>query len=150
MCKSAHLHQRGTFLACVHLFKAAAARMEEGRALYLEHVGVNTEYPRLLSKDLTGEKFGSGVTRAEGHSEDLCESDKTGNIEVFYSDLIRKKIQLHLPLVSHKTTSHLMAKILCICIYYFLMKNIFCCFDTDNLRCHLVQVHFVCGYFSSI
>lgn len=47
MCvrKSALLHQRGFFfLACVRLFKATAARIEEGRAFYLGHVGVNTEY----------------------------------------------------------------------------------------------------------
>ena len=43
VCKSALLHQRGIFLAGVRLFKATAARMEEGRALYLGHAGVNTE-----------------------------------------------------------------------------------------------------------
>lgn len=35
-------------LACVHLFKVTAARMKEGRALYLGHSGVNSEYPLLL------------------------------------------------------------------------------------------------------
>lgn len=54
-------------MACVLLFKATAARMEEGRALYLGHAGVNTEYPHLLIRDLSEEEFSSGVTGAAEH-----------------------------------------------------------------------------------
>lgn len=73
-------------MACVHLFKATAARIEEGRAFYLGHVGVNTEYPHLLSSDLSEEEFSSGVVGAAEHTEVMGkaqrERHKTGNVKV--------------------------------------------------------------------
>lgn len=55
-------------MACVRLFKASAARMEEGRALYLGHSGVNTEYPQRL----VGRRVQlPGVQRAAEHTKTI-------------------------------------------------------------------------------
>lgn len=74
-------------MACVRLFKAFAARMEEGRALYLGHSGVNTEYPHLVLRDLSEEEFSSqgfrGQQSTQKQLKQLRESDKTGNIKEF-------------------------------------------------------------------
>lgn len=71
-------------MACVRLFKATAARMEEGRALYLGHSGVNTEYPHLLIRDLSEVEFSSRVIRAAEHSKTIGKAEReTGNIKVF-------------------------------------------------------------------
>lgn len=69
-------------MAGVRLFKATAARMEEGRALYLGHAGVNTEYPHLLIRKLSEEEFSSRVIGAAEPTETM-EEDQTGNIKVF-------------------------------------------------------------------
>ncbi|TKS87643.1 Zinc transporter ZIP12 LIV-1 subfamily of ZIP zinc transporter 8 [Collichthys lucidus] len=61
----------GIFLYLSLVEMATAARMEEGRALYLGHAGVNTEYPHLLIRDLSEEEFSSGVTGAAEHIETI-------------------------------------------------------------------------------
>lgn len=68
VCKL-HFCTKEAFFACVHLFKGAAARMEEGRSCYLGHSVVNTEYPHLLIRDLSEAEFSSEVTEAAEHTK---------------------------------------------------------------------------------
>lgn len=58
-------------MACVHIFKAADTRMEEGRIRYLDHFGVNAGYPHLFIRELSEEEFNSGVIGAAEHRKTM-------------------------------------------------------------------------------
>lgn len=56
--------------------------MEEGRAFYLGHAGVNTEYPHLLIRDLTEVEFSSRVIRAAEHTETMGKAIREAKQEI--------------------------------------------------------------------
>lgn len=64
LCVNLLFCTKDTFSGKCACFEATAARIEEGRAFYLGHAGVNTEYPHLLSRDLSVQLQGHRGSRA--------------------------------------------------------------------------------------